>query len=97
MVNLNLASKTEDHQHLLTPENKIFRAVLAQAIDDHLGNNQQHMNYREKRESKEWLDLKNPDFTQVCEYAKLEPRYVYGKIMKYINKKGKINVFKMVR
>jgi trans-2-enoyl-CoA reductase len=36
----------------------------------------------EKKEAKEWIDLNNENFKQVCEYAGFNPQFVFNLLRK---------------
>jgi hypothetical protein len=83
--------KTEQ-TYKLTPEQKLWKAVLAQSIYDSLFGNYKNLqtNY-ERKEAKEWLDLNNEDFRAVCENAGLSPYFIFNNIFDALKRKDKIN------
>jgi hypothetical protein len=76
-------------EHKLTPEEKLWRAVLSQGVYEACSKKAQALplTYGEMRSALEWVDLSNRDFIQVCIYAGYDPAYIYrkakGKIKKY--------------
>ena len=74
----------------LTPEQKLWKAVLAQSIWDSLFGDYRSLqtNY-EKKEAKEWLNLNNEDFKIVCENAGLSPYFIYNNIFNALKRKEK--------
>lgn len=60
----------------------LWRAVLVQQIQDARNNQQKTEFLLVKKTSTLWLDVGNPDFRTVCDYAFLDPWYV----MRLLNK-----------
>jgi hypothetical protein len=81
--------RTEE-KYKLTPEQKLWKAVLAQSIWDSLFGDYRSLttNY-EKREAKEWLNLNNEDFRTVCENAGLSPYFIFNNIFNALKRKEK--------
>ena len=73
----------------LTPEQKLWKAVLSQGVYEACSKKAQALplTYGEMRSALEWVDLGNRDFISVCIYAGYDPAYIYrkakGKIKKY--------------
>ena len=76
-------------EHKLTPEEKLWRAVLSQGLYEACSEKAQALplTFGEMRSALEWVDLSNRDFIQVCIYAGYDPAYIYrkakGKIRRY--------------
>jgi hypothetical protein len=84
--------KTEETEIVL-PEQKLWQAVLYQSIHDSVfGNYTSVSTVREKEEAKEWLDINNEGFEEVCENAGFNPYFVYKSIIKLMKGKVKTNV-----
>ncbi len=71
----------------LTPEQKLWKAVLSQGVYEACSRKAQALplTYGELRSALEWIDLSNNDFCTVCAFAGYDPRYILRKT------KGKIN------
>ena len=71
----------------LTPEQKLWKAVLSQGVYEACSKryNALPLTYGEMRSALEWIDLSNRDFCLVCHLAGYDPRYIFRKT------KGKIN------
>jgi len=84
--------KTEETERVL-PEQKLWQAVLYQSIHDSIfGNYKSLSTVREKEEAKEWLNINNEGFKEVCENAGFNPHFVYKSIIKLMKGKVKTNV-----
>jgi len=84
--------KTEETERVL-PEQKLWQAVLYQSIHDSVfGNYKSLSTVREKEEAKEWLNINNEGFKEVCENAGFNPHFVYKSIIKLMKGKVKTNV-----
>ena len=72
----------------LTPEQKLWKAVLSQGVYEACSKRAQALplTYGEMRSATEWVDLSNRDFVQVCAYAGYDPAYIYRKAKNKINK-----------
>ena len=81
MVNLNNSVEIENKP--LIPEQKLWKAVLAQSLYDSLfGDYKSLQTDYEKKEAKEWINLNNENFKQVCEYAGFNPQFVFNLLRK---------------
>lgn len=81
MVNLNNSVEIENKP--LIPEQKLWKAVLAQSLYDSLfGDYKSLQTDYEKKEAKEWINLNNENFKQVCEYAGFSPQFVFNLLRK---------------
>ena len=71
----------------LTPEQKLWKAVLSQGVYEACSKryNALPLTYGEMRSALEWIDLSNRDFCLVCNLAGYDPRYILRKT------KGKVN------
>ena len=86
MVNLN---SLEVDEKPATPEQKLWRAVLAQAVQDAFGICTIAMSKDEYRESKWWGRIYNQDFIELCEFAGFDPQRTFEKLKRYdLIKKG---------
>lgn len=84
--------KTEETERVL-PEQKLWQAVLYQSIHDSIfGDYTSLSTVREKEEAKEWLNIDNEGFKEVCENAGFNPYFVYKSIIKLMKGKVKTNV-----
>jgi hypothetical protein len=84
--------KTEEIKRVL-PEQKLWQAVLYQSIHDSVFGNYKNLStVREKEEAKEWLNINNEGFKEVCENAGFNPYFVYKLIIKLMKGKVKTNV-----
>ena len=84
--------KTEETERVL-PEQKLWQAVLYQSIHDSIfGDYTSLSTVREKEEAKEWLNINNEGFKEVCENAGFNPYFVYKLIIKLMKGKVKTNV-----
>ena len=84
--------KTEETERVL-PEQKLWQAVLYQSIHDSIfGDYKSLSTAREKEEAKEWLNIDNEGFKEVCENAGFNPNFVYKSIIKLMKGKVKTNV-----
>ena len=57
-------------------EQRLWTAVLRQAIEDAIGFSSVFITDDERKDLKEWFSIKNKCFNQVCEYAGFEPSYI---------------------
>ena len=86
MVNLN---SLEPESRKLTPEQKLWRAVFTQAVQDTFGICTVAMSRDEHRESKYWWKNYNQDFIELCEMAGFDPEQTFQKLKRYdLIKKG---------
>ena len=75
-------------EHKLTPEQKLWKAVLSQGVYEACSKryNALPLTYGEMRSALEWIDLGNRDFVQVCVFAGYDPAYIYRKTKHKVNK-----------
>ena len=86
MVNLN---SLEPESRKLTPEQKLWRAVFTQAVQDTFGICTVAMSRDEHRESQYWWKNYNQDFIELCEMAGFDPEQTFQKLKRYdLIKKG---------
>ena len=84
--------KTEETEIVL-PEQKLWQAVLYQSIHDSVFGDYKNLSTaREKEEAKEWLNIDNEGFKEVCENAGFNPHFVYKLIIKLMKGNVKTNV-----
>jgi len=83
----DLANSNIFFEHKLTPEQKLWKAVLSQGVYEACSKKAQALplTFGEMRSASEWIDLGNRDFIQVCVYAGYDPAYIYRKA------KGKVS------
>ncbi len=82
----------EANETQLIPEQKLWRAVLLQAIEDAFGNNQSQVSIFERRMAVDWMKDFNKDFATVCENAGFNPVQAFYKFKKYnLIQKGIVN------
>ena len=79
----NLLNSAETNIRQLTPEQKLWRAVFMQAIQDTFGICTVAMSRDEHRESKWWGKVFNQDFADVCEFAGFDPKQTFEKLKRY--------------
>jgi len=82
--NLNMFPEEKD----LLPEQKLWRAVLCQALYDALSDFKNQMLIEDDRQDAEyWFKDKPRSFYEVCRNAGFDPGYVYEKVKKLMNLK----------
>lgn len=74
---------TEEEDNNL-PEKRLWRAVLAQLMEDAFSNTISNKLKNEKLFARDYLRHMHKDFAQVCEWAGFEPGYVHLKVKKKI-------------
>jgi hypothetical protein len=83
----NLNVLVEDRN--ATPEQRLWKAVLAQMLYDALSNfENKFINKDEKRAAEFWLTHKTKDFVDVCTNAGFDPDYVIKKSKQLISLKN---------
>jgi hypothetical protein len=86
MVNLN---SLEVDERPATPEQKLWRAVFVQAIQDTFGICPLIMSSDEYREAKWFGRIYNEDFIELCEFAGFDSKQTFEKLQRYdLIKKG---------
>tara|TARA_R100000455_G_scaffold24487_1_gene13221 strand:- start:349 stop:624 length:276 start_codon:yes stop_codon:yes gene_type:complete len=75
-------------EHKLTPEQKLWKAVLSQGVYEACSRKAQALplTYGEMRSALEWVDLSNRDFIQVCTFAGYDPAYIFRKAKNLVRK-----------
>tara|TARA_R100001224_G_C4011027_1_gene146119 strand:- start:988 stop:1266 length:279 start_codon:yes stop_codon:yes gene_type:complete len=83
----DLANNSVFLDYKLTPEEKLWKAVLSQGVYEACSKRAQALplTLGEMASAFQWIDLGNRDFIQVCIYAGYDPAYIYRKA------KGKVN------
>ena len=82
----NLNVSVEDRK--TTPEQRLWKAVLAQMLYDALSDfENKFINKDEKKAAEFWLTHKTKNFVDVCTYAGFDADYVLSKSKKLINLK----------
>ena len=68
-------------EHKITPEQKLWKAVLSQGVYEACSKKAQALplTFGEMRSALEWVDLSNRDFVQVCIFAGYDPAYIFRK------------------
>jgi len=83
--NLNMF---EEEKNIL-PEQKLWRAVLCQALYDALSDFKNQMLIEDDRQdARYWFRDKPRSFHEVCRNAGLDPNYVHQKVKKLMNLKN---------
>ena len=83
----NLNVSIEDRK--ATPEQRLWKAVLAQMLYDALSNfNNKLTNSDDKKAAEFWLTHKTKDLVDVCTHAGFDADYVISKSKKLINLKN---------
>jgi hypothetical protein len=73
----------------MSPEQKLWRAVFIQAIQDTFGICTVGMSRDEHRETKWFGRVYNQDFIELCEFAGFNPEQTFEKLKRYdLIKKG---------
>ena len=85
MVNLN-NFQTERENQIKSPEQRLWKAVLAQAVYDALFERDIILE-AEKKSARDWFLFKTKSFYETCHNAGFDPNYVYEKMKKkFLNK-----------
>jgi len=86
MENLN---SLETDSRPLSPEQKLWRAVFMQALQDAFGICTVAMSRDEYRKCKWFGKIYNQDFIELCEFAGFDPKQTFEKLKRYdLIKKG---------
>lgn len=75
----------EDREYLLTPQQKLWRAVIVRAIQDMVGNSQKDEDKTAKWQAEQWITGNGKEFRCVCELADLNPMWVCEQLKKLIS------------
>ena len=75
-------------EHKITPEQKLWKAVLSQGVYEACSKKAQALplTFGEMRSALEWVDLSNRDFIQVCIFAGYDPAYIFRKAKNLVQK-----------
>jgi len=75
-------------EHKITPEQKLWKAVLSQGVYEACSKKAQALplTFGEMRSALEWVDLSNRDFVQVCIFAGYDPAYIFRKAKNLVRK-----------
>ena len=65
-----------------SPELKLFRAIITQAIDDAMYDGLDKYKIIDKREAISWLTSNTNDFQMICHYADINSEYASTKFAK---------------
>ena len=86
MENLN---SLEIESKPATPEQKLWRAVFVQAIQDTFGISSLGMSENEYQECKSWGRVYDQDFIELCEFAGFDAKKTFERLKRYnLIKKG---------
>ena len=80
MGNLN---SIESDSRPLNPEQRLWRAVFIQALQDTFGICTVAMSRDEHRESQWFGKTYNQDFIELCEFAGFDPKQTFQKLKRY--------------
>ena len=73
-------NRTWDTRNKKTPEQKLWRAVLAQALEDSFGIQTTSMSELEKLRARQFLLRRTSWFDRVCEYADVDSNLAWRKL-----------------
>jgi hypothetical protein len=62
------------------PQTGLWRAVITQAVMDTFINSKRTSEILAKKNATEWLNINNPNFIMVCDFAHLNPYWVLKKV-----------------
>jgi hypothetical protein len=82
MENLN-RYQTEQDKYSRSPEQRLWKAILAQAVYDALFE-REITKKGERRDARDWFLFKTKSFYETCRNAGFDPNYVYEKMKKKI-------------
>ena len=68
------------------PEQRLWRAVLAQVLDDAFSDSINNRLKNEKKFARDYLKYMHEDFAQLCEWAGFNPGYVHLKVKKKLGR-----------
>ena len=78
---------TEYESAAISPETRLWKAVLWRAFDDLFYLGIEHSLVVAKSESKKWFFKRGFDFNHVCWFADYKPEYVFDKFKKLKQRK----------
>lgn len=82
MGNLPLVNKVLIEDDQSPPEQKLWRAVLNQALEDAFGVNTIYICHRDKEDVDQFFRERTPEFDRLCEDAGFEPTTLWRKIQR---------------
>ena len=82
MASSLLVSKVLDDRTAIQPEQKLWRAVLNQALEDVFGYSAIHICEYEKRDVENFFSKRSEEFDQLCEDAGVNPSQLWRKIQR---------------
>jgi len=80
---VNFQNSIEADERKLIPEQRLWRAVFNQALQDAFNNTYDQTNKFDKQMARDWMKEFNSDFAGVCENAGFNPIQAFTKIKKY--------------
>ena len=85
MANYNFvnANKPTPHYTGYTPEKRLWRAVLNQAVEEGLGLYTTYMCDYEKITAQRFVNHRSKDFDELCEMAEMDPESTWKGIQKF--------------
>lgn len=75
------------HINTTSPEKSLWKAVLLQAFVDMQNNSKKKIYNTYRIKSTLWFNMNNKEFLDVCNYAGLDPQYVFSKAKNIKDKK----------
>ena len=88
-ISIKINSKPDEFNYKYTNDNlyykgeiALWKAVILQALVDLQSNSKKKIANTYRIKALMWFNLKNEEFIQVCNWAGLEPSYVYEKAKK---------------
>jgi hypothetical protein len=81
---VNYQNNIEVDNKQLLPEQKLWRAVFNQALQDAFNDTYDYTNRLDKQIARDWMKDFNKDFADVCENAGFNPLQAFTKIKKYV-------------
>ena len=89
---VNFQNSIEADERKLIPEQRLWRAVFNQALQDAFNNTYDQTNKFDKQMARDWMKDFNSDFADVCENAVFNPIQAFTKIKKYtLIRSGMVN------
>lgn len=86
---VNYQNNVEFSSRELIPEQKLWKAVFMQVIQDAFGINPVQLNTLEQTQARDWIKYFTYDFAIVCENAGFDPKQTFQKLKRYdLIKKG---------
>ena len=77
------SNSIEFEDRVLNSEQRLWKAVFRQGVEDSLGKYTIPMNRRERQAARFWVNSYNEDFKIVCENAGVDPQHAAKKIRTY--------------